>query len=402
MVVPGWFVGLVTVAIVLLALAIGRSFLVPIAVALVLFSLLVAMINFIARLRIGPWSVPRPLAAILGLVIIGLGLLMFVSVLSSQIEAVIDASPRYVGRVEQIVAQAAEYVGRDIAADIREALAEINIAANIPGVVGSAGSTLTAITLILLYIGFMFVEQRSFHAKFVRLFPEPERAEQVRVVVNSIFHSVQRYFAIKLFVSLLTGLAAYTVMRPLGLDFAETWALLTVLLNFIPNIGATAATILPAIVALVQFDSLGPFLTIMLGVGAIQLMIGNFVEPALMGRSLNLSPFVIIISLTFWAYVWGIVGMFLSVPIMMIVLIVCSHIPAWRPVAVLLSRSGEIPDSDGVWRHPQRGSAKVRGGARRSQARASLLSVAKGLRPRRAQPASPVRAKRPPPPIASA
>jgi predicted PurR-regulated permease PerM len=88
-----------------------------------------------------------------------------------------------------------------------------------------------------------------------------------------------------------------------------------------------------------------PFLVIALGVTAIQLIIGNFVEPALMGRSLNLSPLVIILSLTFWATVWGIVGMFLAVPIMVIVLIVCSHIPAWRPVAVLLSRDGQIPDS---------------------------------------------------------
>jgi AI-2 transport protein TqsA len=350
MIAPRWFIWLVTATIVLFFLVIGRSFLVPIAVALVLFSLLVALINFIARLHIGAWSVPRPLATLLGLVIIGVGLLMFASVLSSQIEAVVAASPRYVGRIEELISQAAEYVGRDIASDIRDALTEINIAASIPGVLGSAGNTVTAVTLIVLYIGFMFVEQRSALAKFDRLFPDPERAEQVRSVLGSIFGSVQRYFAIKLFVSLLTGLAAYAVMRPLGLDFAETWALLAVLLNFIPNIGSAAATILPAIVALVQFDTLGPFLVIALGVGAIQLMIGNFVEPALMGRSLNLSPFVIIISLMFWAYVWGIVGMFLAVPFMMIGLIVCSHIPAWRPIAVLLSRKGDIPDPDSLGR----------------------------------------------------
>ncbi len=157
---------------------------------------------------------------------------------------------------------------------------------------------------------------------------------------------MQRYFAIKLFVSALTALGSYAIMKIVGLDFAETWALLAFLLNFIPNIGSAVATILPSLVALVQFDTVGPFLIVAIGISAIQFCVGNFVEPPLMGRSLNLSPLVIILSLTFWAFVWGIVGMFLSVPIMVMVLIVCSHVPAWRPVAVLLSGDGRIPDGE--------------------------------------------------------
>ncbi len=166
----------------------------------------------------------------------------------------------------------------------------------------------------------------------------------MRVVLGAISASIQRYFVIKLFVSALTAGAAYAVMKFVGLDFAETWAILAMLLNFIPNVGSAVATILPAVVALVQFDTLGPFLIIVLGISAIQIIVGNFIEPQLMGRSLNLSPLVIILSLTFWAFVWGIVGMLLSVPIMVMVLIVCSHVPAWRPVAILLSGDGRIPD----------------------------------------------------------
>ncbi len=345
MIVPRWFTWLVALAIVISALAAGRAYFVPIAIALVLFSLLSSLVNQIARIRIGHWSVPRPLAGAIGLVIVAYALVLFTSILSSQIEAVVAASPRYVGRLESLLAEAAELLGRDVAGDLQAGLSEINIAARIPDFLGSAGTMITAFSLVFLYTGFMFVERGTYDAKFDRLFPDPERAATVRGVIGSIYDSIQRYFVIKLFVSALTGLAAYAVMKPLGLDFAETRALLAVLHNFIPNIGSAVATILPALVALVQFDTLGPFLVIALGVSAIQLAIGNFVEPALMGRSLNLSPLVIILSLTFWAFVWGIVGMFLSVPIMVIVLIVCSHIPAWRPVAVLLSRDGDIPDS---------------------------------------------------------
>lgn len=346
MIVPRWFTWLIALVIVLWALVVGRAFLIPIAIALVLFSLLSALVNQIARIRIGRWSVPRPLAGAIGLVVVAYGLVLIASILSSQIEAVVAASPRYVGRLESLLSEAAELLGRDVAGDLQAGLSEINLAARIPGLLGSAGTTITAISLVILYTGFMFVERGTYDAKFDRLFPDQQHAAAVRNVIGSIYDSVQRYFVIKLFVSALTGLAAYVVMKPMGLDFAETWALLAVFLNFIPNIGSAVATILPALVALVQFDTLGPFLVIALGVSAIQLAIGNFVEPALMGRSLNLSPLVIILSLTFWAFVWGIVGMFLSVPIMVIVLIVCSHIPAWRPLAVLLSRDGNIPDSE--------------------------------------------------------
>jgi AI-2 transport protein TqsA len=344
--IPHWFLGLVTATIVLAILVVGRSFLIPIAVALVLFNLLTSLINHVTRVRIGGWSVPRPIAIAVGLIVVVYLPFLIASVFSAQVEAVVAASPRYFGRVESLVAAAAEYLGHDLADDLRKGLTEINLGARIPAVLGSAGSIITSITLIALYVAFLFVERGAFHAKFERLFPDPERAEKMRTVLGSIARSVQRYFFIKLVVSVMTGAAAYAVMRPVGLDFAETWAILAVFLNFIPNIGSVVATIFPAAVALVQFDTRGPFFVIVIGMIAIQFVIGSFVEPPLMGRSLNLSPLVIILSLTFWAFVWGIVGMFLSVPIMVMVLIVCSHVPAWRPVAVILSRNGQIPDSE--------------------------------------------------------
>ena len=343
---PRWFLWLVCAAIVLWGLYAGRAYLVPIAIALVLYSLLAALIDWITRVKLGPLSIPRPVASLIGLVIIAYGLFLMVSVMSSQVEAVIAASPRYIARIQGLLSEAAEFFDRDIAEDLQRALADLNLTARIPSLVGSAGATVTTISLIILYMGFMFIERGVFQKKLGRLFSDGEDAERIEGVILSISDNVQRYFTIKLFVSALTGLTSYIILKSLGLDFAETWALLTVLLNFIPNIGSVIATILPAIVALVQFDTLAPFLIIAIGVSAIQFTIGSFVEPALLGRQLNLSPLVIILSLTFWAFVWGIIGMFLSVPIMVIVLIVCSHIPAWRPVAIILSRDGRLPVND--------------------------------------------------------
>jgi predicted PurR-regulated permease PerM len=131
-------------------------------------------------------------------------------------------------------------------------------------------------------------------------------------------------------------------MRLIGLDFAETWALLIFVLNYIPNIGSIIAVAFPAVLALVQFETLGPFVVLVLSMTAIQLVIGSVLEPMLMGKSLNMSPFAIILGLSFWGMLWGIVGMFLSVPILVTIMIVCAHVPSWRWVAILLSKDGRI------------------------------------------------------------
>ena len=132
-------------------------------------------------------------------------------------------------------------------------------------------------------------------------------------------------------------------MRWVGVDFAETWALLIFVLNYIPNIGSIVAVAFPALLALVQFETLGPFIILVISLTAIQLAIGSVLEPMLMGNTLNMSPFAIILALAFWGTIWGIVGMFLSVPIMVMVMIVCAHVPSWRWVAILLSKDGQIP-----------------------------------------------------------
>ncbi len=98
----------------------------------------------------------------------------------------------------------------------------------------------------------------------------------------------------------------------------------------------------PGLLALVYFDSLTPFLIIVLGLGTIQFLIGNLLEPRLMGNSLNLSGLVIMLSLSFWGAIWGVTGMLLCVPLTVMVLIICAQFPASRPVAVLLSADGEV------------------------------------------------------------
>jgi len=135
----------------------------------------------------------------------------------------------------------------------------------------------------------------------------------------------------------------------IGVDFPFFWAFLIFALNYIPAIGSMIATIFPSILALLQFGSFSYFFLVLASVGAVQMLVGNVIEPRVMGNTLNLSTLVVIISLTFWGGVWGVIGMILSVPIMVIITIVLSQFPTSRSLAILLSEKGDI--ADGILDH---------------------------------------------------
>jgi AI-2 transport protein TqsA len=332
----------IALGVVLVGLVYGRGFLIPLAIAILLWNLLGAVIERFARIRIGAFQLPQWFAALLGIAVIVLGLYVIQSILLGQVDAISAAWPRYMSRLESIVGDLTQWLGVEQSAKLKQAIMSIDLTRRVAGVVSSAQSFVVSLLLILAYVGFLFVESTYMRQKVLAMFPDETRAREVSSILAAVSESVRRYIWIKTVVSTLTGVASYAVLRALGIDFAATWALLIFLLNYIPNIGSIVAVLFPALVALVQFDTLGPFIVLVLSLTAIQMMIGSVLEPMLMGHTLNMSPFAIILSLAFWGTIWGIVGMFLSVPIMVLVMIVCAHIPGWRWVAILLSKDGGI------------------------------------------------------------
>ncbi|HDL18350.1 MAG TPA: AI-2E family transporter [Bacteroidetes bacterium] len=141
----------------------------------------------------------------------------------------------------------------------------------------------------------------------------------------------------KTLISLATGLIATIILIVFGVDFAVVWGMLTFLLNYIPNIGSIIATAPPILVAFLQFDSFLRPLWITVLLLLVQMAMGNIIEPKFMGKSLDLSPLVVILFLIFWGFLWGIVGMILAVPIAATIKIVTANFPALRPVSVLMS-----------------------------------------------------------------
>ena len=335
-------ISIIAIGVVVAGLVLGSSFLIPLAIAFLLWNLLEALIDGFARIEVGRLRLPRWLAGVLSVAAVGLVLYLVALILLAQGEAIAVAWPRYEERLKSIVADFAQWLGPAYSAKVREVLGKIELTKHAAGVFATAQSLILNSILVVLYVGFLLAERDQVSQKIASLFPDRTQAREIDRMLSAISDGIRRYIWIKTLVSIITGGLSYGVLRSLGVDFAETWSLLIFLLNYIPNVGSVVGVIFPTLLALVQFDTLGPFFIIAVGLTAIQMIIGNVVDPMLMGRSLNMSSFAILLLLTFWGTVWGVVGMFLSVPLMMVIMIVCANVQSWRWVAILLSKDGRI------------------------------------------------------------
>lgn len=336
---------IIAFAVVLFLLVQARFMLISLATAIVLFSLTSDAISFIARQRVGPIHIPNWLASIVGVVLISTALLILTSIILAQINTVLTTTLSYTERAPSAVADLFAWLGEDAQQAVLSSLATVDVSGYLRTLAGQASGMMQATVLVILFVGFLFAERVWFSTKLVNFVGDEAQADRVGRIVGSIIRRVNHYLLVKTLVSLVTGLMVWAIAHLFGLDLAVSLGILTFILNYIPNIGSIVATGLVALVTYVQLADATPTLAIFVIVGAIQFINGSIIDPMLMGRALRLSSFGIIISLAFWGAVWGIPGMFLSVPIMVALMIVCSEIPALRPIAILLSREG-LPEPE--------------------------------------------------------
>ena len=336
---------IIAFAVVLFLLVQARFMLISLATAIVLFSLTSDAISFIARQRIGPLHVPNWLASIVAVLAIAAALLTLSSVVLSQVNTVLITTLSYTEQAPEAIAALFSWLGEDAQIAVLNSVATFDMAGNIRSLAGQAGGLMQGSVLVILFVGFLFAERVWFSTKLNNFVGDPAKADRVGRIVASIIRRVNRYLLVKTLVSVVTGVMVWFVAELFGLELAVALGIVTFILNYIPNIGSIIATCLVALVTYVQLADATQTGAIFLIVGTIQFLNGNVIDPMLMGRALRLSSFGIIISLAFWGAVWGIPGMFLSVPIMVALMIVCSEIPAVRPLAILLSREG-LPEPE--------------------------------------------------------
>jgi predicted PurR-regulated permease PerM len=203
--------------------------------------------------------------------------------------------------------------------------------------VGNFLAFLAATFVVILYLMFLLAERISLPGRVTRAFGE-ERAREIMSVVETINRAVHDYIALKTLVSVLQGLLSFVVLAAFGVEFAVMWGVLIFLFNFIPYIGSLVAVSLPIVLSFLQYaeEPWKPVLITLLLL-LIQRIVDNVIEPRLTGHKLGLSPLLVLLSLAFWGWLWGVVGMILAVPLTVIGKIILENIRETKPLAILMS-----------------------------------------------------------------
>lgn len=338
----GWALAILAFAALVGLLVAGRLILMSLILAAIVFSLTLGVIERISRLRVGRYGLPAWVAYTIAFVLISAGLISAAIFVASQINGFIVSMIGYSEVASRAFAQLFDWMGEGRSAEILGAIRAINISSYL-WALAAQGSTLLSLAITTsMFVGFLFAEQFHFRPKLRALFATEGEAERAGLMIAGIIARINRYLLVKTAVSILVGLLVYVAMRGFGLQFAVMVAMLTFILNYIPNLGTLVASALAILAAFIQQPGWEVMVAFSGIVATIQFLTGNILEPTLQGRSLALSTFGIVVALTFWGAVWGVLGMFLAVPINVALLVICANVAALRPVAVLLSRDGDL------------------------------------------------------------
>lgn len=329
---------LAAMVVVIAGLRAAESIVVPFLVSGFLAVITFPVVEWLTRRRIPVVvAVLLVLAAVVGL------LTGFGAVVGQAAQSFSQNLPGYEEKLTQQIAGARSWL-TSTGWDLPAAEEMVNVTAVFgmtASVLASLGNVLANVVMILLAYVFLLLEAKGMPAKLAAAFG----AESSTLAdLGGVAEKMKRYLALKAVISLTNGIAVWIFLMILGIDYAVLWALFAFLLNFIPNIGSVVAAIPPVLLALLQYGPLTAVVVIALYVGT-DMLLGNVVEPRLMGKGLGLSPFVVFAALVFWGWTLGTVGMLLSVPLTILAQLVLASHPQTRPLAILLSANpDEVPE----------------------------------------------------------
>ena len=326
---------------------IGRHVIIPVIAGVILAYIIIALARRLGDIpRLGALLPVALRYTVSVLVIIGIVVAIVILIINN-IGQVFVLIPEYQATMLSVIQNLAVRLGIETEPTWEtlrnQVFGEINLQTLIGSTVVSVSSFIGTVLVVFVYTGFLLAERQLFEHKLNRLTNDPEDAALLAHILNDINNRIGDYLATKTFVNLILGLASYVILVWIGIDLPEFWALMIALLNYVPYVGSFLGVVFPVGLALVQFGVTSAALSTLIGLTVAQIVVGAIIEPRLMGQTLNLSPFVILVMLTVWSGLWGIAGALLAIPITAILVIILSEFEGTRPIAILLTRSGRIP-----------------------------------------------------------
>ena len=318
-----------------------KTIFIPLAFAILTYEVLKPLVQYAARKKI-------PTALSLTIIMLAAFFIIYLLgvIIYANINIFVEEFPRYEASLRKTLETTLNNINLPMeefqeyfsATDLGKSLSKISITSTISSSLGSFFTFLGYALLILIFTIFIFSGQMVTAEKLTTAF-NSERAEKLSVILTVIQKKVRIYLITKIFISAMTAAVGMGFMLLFGVDFVVFGGLLLFALNFIPNIGSVAATAFPALICFIEYGYSWRLPGLLVCLISVQMFFGNFLEPIVMGRGLNLSPLVVILSLIFWGWVWGIIGMVIAVPLTSTLVIVFENIEPLRPIAILMSGS---------------------------------------------------------------
>ncbi len=335
------FYGLGFVVLLVAALTLGRPYLTPIAVAVLIWFLINALADALGRRA--P-ALPRAActAAAMGALLVAV--LAVIQIVARNVGALTDGLAGVDERLLAVANQAMAGLGLAGPIDLEAILSGYDLEGVLTRVLSAARELVGGVALVFLYVMFLLIDQRYYEAKLRALAPDPDRRAWLRATLKHIADETRAYLWLMTLISLGVGVATGLTLWAFGVAGAAFWGFLAFGLNFIPTIGSILGVAIPCVYALLQFEDPSPLLALIPALAANWIAAGEVVLPRVMGDRLNLSGFVILLLLVVWGAMWGPAGMFLAIPITVILMIVFSQFPRTRPIALALSKSGSLAD----------------------------------------------------------
>lgn len=336
------FVGFIASVVMVIILMQLKNIFIPFFMALLLYFLFNGVVKKLLKFHVPKFLVLLFLLIFIFIVFYFLGVLMY-----SSVSSFIDKFPSYSERLDQMFQnilfqlkipgfESGDGGGFFNSIQWDKMIDTSALTSIISTTFGSFAAFFGNLLLVLIFLMFMLAGRTALTGRVNKAFEEV-RAAKIKSIVNSIEDQVQQYLLIKSFVSIMTGVISGIILFIAGSDFVMFSALLIFVLNFIPNFGSILATLFPILIGVLKFGFSLKLLLMAAGLMLTQFIIGNIVEPKITGKSLNVSPIVILMSLIFWGYIWGIVGMMLAVPLTSALKIFFSNIPVLKPIADIIS-----------------------------------------------------------------
>lgn len=325
-------------------LVIGQSILLPILTAVIAVYVIVTASDALGRLPLMD-KLPEAILRFAVLFIATAVIAIITTVVTLTVREISAGVPVYEANLERLLTGFASTFDLDTQAVIAEVrsvtIDRIQLRPLIIGALSSFTSVGTTVFLIVIYAAFLLAERGGFKRKVREAFATEGQAERVSEVIGDMNRNIGEYLTIKTLINLILGGLSLAMLLVMGVDFALFWAIGIALLNYIPYVGSFVGVVLPTVFSLAQFGSFQTSIILGVLLTTAQVFVGNYLEPRLIGRQLNLSPFVVIVSLVFWTSLWGVPGAILAIPMTSVLVIGLASFSQTRFLAVLMANQIE-------------------------------------------------------------